>query len=212
MTEIKEDLVEEKFSFVRLTVPQFGELPPKLWFSLFEMELQNRLVLGDGQKFMQLMPRLPASVVIKLEELITTPPAENAYTTAKSKVLEIVQQSRRERIESFLQGLVLGDKKPSTLLQEMRAVAPASELSDEWLKELWMGRLPDSLQAIMSSFIDQDLKQLSQAADNVLKRVPSLPFAGPNPLTAPIQATSATLPAASPSSASPNTCSRCCSH
>lgn len=45
--------------------------------------------------------------------------------------------------------MVLGDRKPSTLLREMRLIAP--EMDEIFLKNVWMERLPQHMRGILSA-------------------------------------------------------------
>lgn len=64
--------------------------------------------------------------------------------------------------------LQLGNKKPSQLLREMRRLAN-NILSDEFLKTLWLRRLPTVIQGILAVSEKPDLTTLSQVADNLVE-------------------------------------------
>ncbi|GFW42131.1 transposon Ty3-I Gag-Pol polyprotein [Trichonephila clavipes] len=60
---------------------------------------------------------------------------------------------------------LLGDKRPSHLLSEMRNLAP-SKLEDDLLQTLWLERLPANLQQVLS-VCKAPLDELTQIADKV---------------------------------------------
>uniref|UniRef100_A0A1I8PZX3 Uncharacterized protein n=1 Tax=Stomoxys calcitrans TaxID=35570 RepID=A0A1I8PZX3_STOCA len=78
--------------------------------------------------------------------------------------------SEEKRLKRLLRETELGDKKPSTILREMICLA-SGEVSDEFLKSLWMQRLPKQTQAILS-------RLSSQYVENYFFDVGSISFGG----------------------------------
>ncbi|CAH8492398.1 unnamed protein product, partial [Dicrocoelium dendriticum] len=82
-----------------------------------------------------------------------------------------LRPSARARFEQ-LNGLKLGDRKPSALLRELQRIAGPLFLSEEGIKELWFARLPEPLPVMLSMFIDASLKDLATKADAAFERFP----------------------------------------
>ena len=159
-------------------------LHPETWFLIYEVELRNRRVSDDLDKFYQLIPRLPVSLIHTLQPIIHNPPKENAYDTLKAAILSELAPNLRDRLDGLFKSLRLGDRKPSLLLREMRTAAGSGGVSDELLRELWLARLPESLQVILASTPEQSLDGMASSADTVLGRMPNLRYcSGTNPIT-----------------------------
>ena len=147
------------------------------------MELRNRRVSGDLDKFQQLIPRSPVSLVHTLWPIIHNPPKENAYAALKAAILSELVQNLRDRLDGLFESLRLGDQKPSLLLREMRTAAGPGGVSDELLRGLWPANLPESLQMNLASTPEQSLDGMASSAETVLGRIPNLRyFPGTSPI------------------------------
>ena len=168
---------------LQLAVPDFASTHPETWFLIYEVELRNRRVSDDLDKFYQLIPRLPVSLVHTLQPIIHNPPKENAYDALKAAILGELAPNLRDRLDGLFKSLRLGDQKPSLLLREMRTAAGPGGVSDELLRELWLARLPESLQVILASTPEQSLDGMASSADAVLGRMPNLRYcSGTSPI------------------------------
>ncbi|CAH8494478.1 unnamed protein product [Dicrocoelium dendriticum] len=89
----------------------------------------------------------------------------------KQAILKELRPSARARFEQ-LNGLKLGDGKPSALLRELQRIAGPLFLSEEGIKALWFARLPEPLPVMLSMFIHAPLKDLATKADAAFERFP----------------------------------------
>ena len=179
-----------------LAVPEFRDLPPEVWFTVFELELENRNINQDRAKYAQLVPRLPRDMLALITPILVSPPAEDAYERVKHIILDDARPSERARLEQLCHTLRLGDRKPTQLLREMQQLAGPGYLHESLLQELWLQRLPETLQAILAVVPTASLADLAQAADTVLERLPKgaqqQPVAGPSTSMAAVTSESTT--------------------
>lgn len=63
--------------------------------------------------------------------------------------------------------MVLGDKKPSQLLREMRELA-ANDAKDDMLHTIWIQRLPADVQPMLAMSETMDLNSLAEMADRIM--------------------------------------------
>ncbi|KAJ6642519.1 hypothetical protein Bhyg_07470 [Pseudolycoriella hygida] len=75
--------------------------------------------------------------------------------------------SNHKKISKLLQDTVLGDKKPSGLLNEMKRLS-TPEINEELLKTLWIKRLPTEVRVILSTST-QTLAEMSELADKIVE-------------------------------------------
>ncbi|XP_046808362.1 uncharacterized protein LOC124420195 [Lucilia cuprina] len=84
------------------------------------------------------------------------------YETLKSALVNEFQDSEEKRLQKLLENIQLGDKRPSTLLREIRQLS-LGKMSDDMLKSLWFQRLPATLKALLSISSDSLDKQAVMA-------------------------------------------------
>ncbi|GFR09294.1 uncharacterized protein TNCT_692861 [Trichonephila clavata] len=96
-----------------------------------------------------------------IEELKFMPdhhPEEPFYLRAVAEL-----QEKEESIQ--IAGLELGDQRPSQLLTRMRSLA-GDNVGEPFLKSLWLGRLPNGTQTILTA-LNENLDQLATVADKI---------------------------------------------
>ncbi|XP_035222761.1 uncharacterized protein LOC118195544 [Stegodyphus dumicola] len=109
----------------------------------------------------------------KYSDILTKPPDNGKYPAIKKSYNEIFADSETQKTQKLPTELELGDKKPSQLLCEMRNLA-AEKVPDEFLKTLWMQRLPLNMRSILSVTSD-DLSKLSIMDDKIWELNPNPP-------------------------------------
>ncbi|GFX63230.1 uncharacterized protein TNCV_3895551 [Trichonephila clavipes] len=94
------------------------------------------------------------------------PPATNKYNALKERLIIEFSDSENKQIRKLLSELQLGDDKPSHLLRKMRVLASGASLNDNFLKTLWLQRLPSEMQSILS-VSSETLENLAKLADKI---------------------------------------------
>lgn len=176
---------------VSLVVPPFIEKDPVLWFMILEAEFTSKHVTSDTAKFNHLLTRLPTDITIALRDLIITSCSSDRYNCLKNAVIKRVTPSDKTRLHKLFTGLQLGSSKPSALLLEMRGLLQGSCMDESLLRELWLQRLPDNVQAMLSLAKSQSLSEIADIADVIMDRFTGPP--GPS-------SSSVSLPNANPTS------------
>lgn len=160
-----EGLGNTEISRVAFKAPIFWDSDPELWFQQVESQFFIAGIKEDSTKFHSIVASLDVKILNCCRDLIRSPPKENAYSALKTRVLEYFAQSENSRLKLLLHDLTLGDKKPSQLLNDMQSLANNS-MSDEVLRTLWLQRLPNQMQLILSACKDS-LKDLAIIADKI---------------------------------------------
>ncbi|GBM31591.1 hypothetical protein AVEN_198455-1 [Araneus ventricosus] len=104
-----------------------------------------------------------ATALLTLENL--KPPGSDKYTTSKNRFIELHSESEASKIRTLLQGLELGDKRPSQLLTRMGILA-GDIVGEPLLKSLWLRGLPNSTQTFLAGF-SEDLAGLASVLDKI---------------------------------------------
>lgn len=146
-------------------IPEFWVDQPRVWFIRAEAVLTQQR-MGDEAKFDMVVSKLPKEVILRLTEFLTSPPTTNKYSTLKTKLLSMLEDSKTRQIEKVLGEMDLGDTKPSQLLYRMRNTAKDS-FPDGTLRIMWQNHLPTTVRAVLVASRETDLDTLASIADDV---------------------------------------------
>ena len=158
---------EAKVSAIVLSVPPFYPHNPTLWFRILDAQFRNCRVRNDRDKFDQTLTRLPLDVATHVEDAIVT----ESFTALKEAVIRRFSPSHRERLQTLFGDLTLGDRTPSALLREMQRLLGDTHMEESVLRELWIKKLPDTLQGILEADSDRPLERAAAAADLISARL-----------------------------------------
>lgn len=121
--------------------------------------------------------QLDAATYSQVGSIIYNPPPTGKYTALKKAVVKVFTESETKRMQSLIDGLQLGDKKPSTLLAEMRHLSRGQSMDDTIFRQLWMNRLPPRVTSVLgamtktlnASLPAPTIEQLAEAADSIIE-------------------------------------------
>ncbi|XP_071038418.1 uncharacterized protein, partial [Parasteatoda tepidariorum] len=156
-----------QISRVAIKPPPFWKNNPVLWFAQLESQFSISQISTDATKFHHVVAAIESDILNSVQDLVLNPPAANKYTALKNRLISIFSESEASKIRTLLQGLELGDQRPSYLLARMRELAE-SHLSENILKSLWLARLPQNIQAILAAS-NENLTQLAAMADKIIE-------------------------------------------
>ncbi|GFT98141.1 uncharacterized protein NPIL_612581 [Nephila pilipes] len=103
-------------------------------------------------------------------DLLFDPLHADQYTTLKNRLTQEFSVSESLQIRKLLSELQLGDDKSSHLLRKMKELA-GTALNDDFLRNLWLQRLPAEIQTIIS----EKLENLAKLADKIAE-ISASPF------------------------------------
>ncbi|GFX31214.1 uncharacterized protein TNCV_2027151 [Trichonephila clavipes] len=96
-------------------------------------------------------------ILNSVSDLVLKPPENGKYKVLKKRLNDVLSGSEDSKIRTLLQGLELGNARPSQLLTRMRSLASDS------VGELC---LPNGPQTILAA-LNENLDQLSTVADKI---------------------------------------------
>ncbi|XP_076655133.1 uncharacterized protein LOC143360301 [Halictus rubicundus] len=112
------------------------------------------------------MSQLGAKYAIEVQDIFTNPPDKDKYETLKNQLIHRLTASQGNRIRQLLEQEEIGDRSPSQFLRHMRRLA-GTAVSDEFLRTLWAGRLPNMTRVIVTTQTDLPLDKLAEIADQI---------------------------------------------
>lgn len=154
-----------QISRVGLKLPPIWKNNIKLWFIQVESNLEIAGITLDQTKYNTLVASIDSESLSTVSDILLNPPAQNRYDVLKSRLISEFSDSENRQIRKLLSELQLGDEKPSQLLRKMRALANNS-ITDDFLRNLWLQRLPAEIQTILS-VSSETLDNLAQLADKI---------------------------------------------
>ncbi|GFQ77432.1 uncharacterized protein TNCT_347091 [Trichonephila clavata] len=137
----------------------------ELWFVQLEAQFALTGITADDSKFNHVISAIDSDILNCVCNIIFKPPDADKYSTLKNHLIELHSESEASKIRTLLQGLVLGDQRPSQLLARMKALA-GDTVDEPLLKSLWLGRLPNYTQTILTA-LKEYLAGLASVADKI---------------------------------------------
>lgn len=169
MTETQ---TEPSVSKIGMKMPIFSPLNVRLYFAQLEANFSIANISNEETKYSHLIASIDAQHLTYVSDIVYSPlppPKENPYAVLKEKLIEQFEHSETKKINTLLQDLTLGDKKPSQLLHDMKELSN-HKLDESFLKNLWLGHLPSNMQAILATS-SESLSQLALMADKIAEVV-----------------------------------------
>lgn len=161
---------EGEINRVALKLPPFWDKEADLWFINIEAQFKLANITLDSTKYYAVVSALNSEVLSYVSDVVKNPPTDNLYGTLKQRLKDEFSDSEQKRVKDLLSNAILGDDKPSHLLRKMRQLAN-EKVGEEFLKTLWIQRLPTEIQAILS-ISDGDLDKLAKMADKIIDITP----------------------------------------
>lgn len=152
-------------SAVAIKPPPFWRDCPDLWFLRLERQFTLAGISGDETKFNYVVSTLEQQYLKMVSDLAWNPPETNKYAAIKKALIDRLSASPSAKLNSLLADVELGDRRPSQFLRELKHLAN-NAVTEDFLKTLWLKRLPQSMQVILASN-PGDLDVLADCADKI---------------------------------------------
>ncbi|GBM38200.1 Retrovirus-related Pol polyprotein from transposon 412 [Araneus ventricosus] len=154
---------------VSVKIPPFWIDKPEILFYQVEAQFKISGITAEETKFNYLISQLDPKFVENVWDIIRSD-SQTKYTDSKTRLLNLFKESENARIQRLITGIDLDDLKPSQLLQKLRSVA-TSDVSENLIKALWLGKLPDSIKNILI-VSKEDTDSLAIMADKICDMSP----------------------------------------
>ena len=128
----KEEMPDGAAAFLaavsKVDLPSFWDADPVLWFRQCESAFRRSGTVSSGVKFDHIVGKLPNAVSLSCRSLLLSINFEDkdAYERLKSHLCKNYGKSKWQMGYSLLDSPGLGDRRPSQLLQDLRAMLPPS--------------------------------------------------------------------------------------
>lgn len=151
-----------------------AKLPPlwknniQIWFIQVEVNFELAGIVNDATKYNHVVAAIDPNTLSAVSDILISPPKTNKYETLKKRLVKEFSQSETHKIRQLVSELQLGDDKPSYLFRKMKELAGTAFTDNNFLKTLWLQRLPAEVQAILS-VSTETVDNLVNLADKILE-------------------------------------------
>lgn len=175
---------------VGVKIPPFWPEDAALWFAQLEGQFCISNITADATKFHHVVSQLDYNIAAEVKDIIISPPATEKYLKLKTTLINRLSQSRDQRLKQLLMHEELGDRKPSQLLRHMQSLAGTTSDPNDFVRTMWISRLPTNIQTVLACQEDSPLEVLATLADRVHEVVTPLT---PSPHVAATSSTSSRM-------------------
>ena len=144
-------------------MPKFLPDHPAIFFVMAEAQFTLRNVSSDDAKYAHVVSALPPEVIIRVADLVTTPPATDKYDAIKRRLTKSFGKTPAERAAKLLEIEDLGGRSPLALLDEMRNLS-RDENIDFLLRAIFLRALPEEVRRVVRN--STTLDELAAAAED----------------------------------------------
>ena len=156
----------------KVDLPTFWEADPVLWFRQCESAFRRIGATAPGVKFDHVVGKLPNAVSLSCRSLLLDIEYEDAdcYDRLKAHLCKNFGKSKWQLGYALLDSPGLGDRRPSQLLQDMRALLPEKEPEGILFSCLFLKRLPAVMaDAILAAGLEK-VEDMAAMADRLFDR------------------------------------------
>ncbi|XP_017467529.1 PREDICTED: uncharacterized protein LOC108359952, partial [Rhagoletis zephyria] len=147
--------------------PPFWKPDPRLWFAQVEAQFARAGITTDDTKYYTVVAEIDSAILMHASDIIASPPTTGKYEALKERLLAEFGESTEKRLKRLFESCELNDKKPTTLLREMKDLAH-NRLDKSILKSIRLRRLPLQVQQILTT-LDEDVEVLAKRADSIME-------------------------------------------
>lgn len=170
----QDDPVSPQVNRVAVKLPPFWADKPAVWFAQAEAQFKIAGITSDDTRFNYIVGNLDQRLAGEIEDIMTKPPDQNKYEKIKEELIRRLSISEEQKVRQLISDEELGSRKPSQFLRHLRSLAGAALSDDNILRQLWLRRLPQQVQAILAAQADLSLDKISELADKIIELSPGL--------------------------------------
>ena len=157
---------------VQVKLPPFWPTDPELWIAQVEAQFRTRGITQDSTKYDHVIGSLSPETAMEIRDVLLRPPENGKYESLKTALLRRNELSDQKRLQELLSQEDLGDRKPSQVLRRMQQLVGDKAIDDNFLRSLFIQKLPPTLQTIMVTAGGVGLNDLAEMADKMLEVTP----------------------------------------
>lgn len=147
---------------------------PELWFVQMDSMFAMANITREITKYRHVLANLEVSQMREVRDIVIKQfnASDRPYTLIRERLISRLAPTPNHDLKQMLEREQLGDRRPSQLLRELQRLS-RGEVSNTFIRALWISRLPESLQTVLATRKkDEGLEELGSLADTVFDLVP----------------------------------------
>lgn len=158
-----------------IQIPVYNRSDPTLWFIMCESTFKlatPKPITESMTKYNYIVSHLPPEIASIVRDILIKPDATDPYTHLKTELVNRSGESSQQEIRQLLSGEELGNRKPSELLRNMKRRAENLNVPEQLMLELFLHRLPTSVQTILAAVTNLTLDKAAEISDKIMEVTP----------------------------------------
>ena len=143
----------------------FDKSMPTVWFTIFELKLQQFELVTDEQRNSALTSCLPNDVLLIVHDLLINEPS---YQTIKQRLIQWFEPNLSSRVSELLSYPTVAEERPSRFLLTLRTKLAQGDMSEDMIRELFIAKMPDHLRNSLIAMRTASLDELAITADKMV--------------------------------------------
>jgi hypothetical protein len=152
-------------------LPDFWSSDVALWFKQCEAVFASAGIVEQEHKFNAIVGKLPPAVAVSCRSLLMEiDPAydEDPYKRLRAHMLLCFGRTDWQLAFALMDSPSLGDRRPSQMLQDMRALLPRGEQEGKFFQAHFIRRLPAKVADLILATDFENADEMAAAADRMV--------------------------------------------
>ena len=152
---------------VAFKMPDFWTKDPEMWFTQAEMAFAVARITRSNTKYQHIVAKLPEDVMLSCRSLLgeIAPTDDDAYERLRDRLTSTFGKTTWQRGFALLDHPDLGDRRPSTMMNQMLALLPYGTNPEMLFFCLFLRRLPASMRDQLASANHKTAAAMAEHAD-----------------------------------------------
>ena len=143
----------------------FDKTIPAVWFTLFELKLQQCALATDEERRNTLLSCLPNDVLLIVHDILVNQPS---YQRIKQCLIQWFEPNLSSRVSELLGCTTVPEEKPSQFLLTLRTKLAQSDMPEAMIRELFIAKMPEHLRNCLIVMKNVSLEELAVTADQMI--------------------------------------------
>ena len=154
---------------IAVKLPPFWPDSIDAWFSQVESQFRTRKITTEQTKFDYVIQAMSQTEVVKVLDLVQSPPPLEPYVTLKNRLLSLYAMTEYTRYEALIGLPMTGDMLPSALMSKMLSLLPLDTKPCWIFRSIFLHRLPADIRVHLVDDSTKDCLQWAMRADRLVK-------------------------------------------
>ena len=143
----------------------------KLWFATAEHTFAANSIFNEHKRFSMVLSSLDLKFIQKVQHIVRSP-SNHSYQDIKKALIKTCKLNENDRLDILFSKTEIGDRKPTEMLNEMRQLLEAYDVTNSKtntvLRKLFLDKLPAQARTILAGSLENDLDSIALRANEIM--------------------------------------------